>query len=293
MRGKGGYSEKQIAAKAGFESVEHMRLQLARWGLPDWLSGAPEEGKSKRKPGEGSGEYEEMPPAVRAGKLFREHLRVLLEDVESLEHRREIHQDKRFVGANVYQDPVVLFRRDPVSNREIFTAEDWRKLCERHGQDSDADEIMVRDAVTQTSEGAAPSPVEPLTTLIGVYALSGGEMEPLLEALHPGSPSEDAKEAIRKRIEGRKKRDGLDGLRTVAEQLAQRVRGRPPAGSPRPSLSAVEHDAACYITHLRGQGLSTETILSKLFNHRAADGSRLTKEEVLRLGNLRLRYPEP
>jgi hypothetical protein len=293
-QGKGGFSEEEIADKAGFESVEHMRQQFAQWDLPSWLSGAQhaqQKHQSKRRPGAGSGRIEELPPAARAASLIRERLQDLMNRLTDLEHRREFYQDKRFVGADVYTDPVFISRCDPKTNRDIFSAEEWRELCERHGQSPDLDEIMVTDAVTWIPKGADPSPAEPLTTLIGVYALAGGEMEPLLEALHPGTPSEDALEDIRKRVEGRKKRDGVDGLKTVAQQLAQRVLGRSPMGSPPPSLSPVEHDAACYITHLREEGLADDAILAKLRNHRKPDGSRLTKEDVARLGNLRMRYP--
>jgi hypothetical protein len=37
LRWEGNCPEDKIATKAGFESVEHMRWQLARWGLPDWI----------------------------------------------------------------------------------------------------------------------------------------------------------------------------------------------------------------------------------------------------------------
>jgi len=140
--------------------------------------------------------------------------------------------------------------------------------------------------------GAARQPAEPETTLIGVYALAGGDMERLLEILYPGTPTQERREAIRKRVEGKKKLDKIDGLKAIAGQLATLVRGEPLGGAPPPSLTAVEHDAACYITVLRDEEHSDEEILAKLSNHRMAGGSKLSMEDVHRLGSLRLRYTE-
>lgn len=54
----------------------------------------------------------------------------------------------------------------------------------------------------------------------------------------------------------------------------------------------MEHDAACYITMLREEKFSEEEIEKKLSNHRMADGSKLSKAHIQRLGKLRLRYDE-
>ncbi len=70
------------------------------------------------------------------------------------------------------------------------------------------------------------------------------------------------------------------------------VRGQTLAGKPPPALTAVEHDAACYITKLDEEKCSDEEIKHKLSNHRMADGSKLSDEDIHRLRNLRLRYPE-
>jgi hypothetical protein len=70
------------------------------------------------------------------------------------------------------------------------------------------------------------------------------------------------------------------------------ARGGGLKGAPPIALSSEEHDAACYITQLRGEDHSDEEILRSLSNHRKPDGSKLTKEDVDRLGLLRLRYPK-
>lgn len=117
-------------------------------------------------------------------------------------------------------------------------------------------------------------------------------MEALLEVLYPGEPSDDVLEEIRKCVEGKKKLDKKDGLKTLARQLAVLVRGGDVKGAPRPALSSVEHDAACRITRLREEGRSEVEIERRLSNHTRADGSKLTKADIHRLGRLRLRYPQ-
>jgi hypothetical protein len=152
--------------------------------------------------------------------------------------------------------------------------------------------FVPRDSVLVVPAGATPSPPEPLTTLIGVYALAGGDMDQLIQALHNGELSDEKHEKIRKCVEGKKKLDGEDGLQIVAERLAKLVYGGEAIGAPPEGLSTVEHDAACYITQLRDEGHGDEEILTRLRNHRMADGSPLTRQDVSVLGNLRLRYPQ-
>jgi hypothetical protein len=287
LRGKGGYSEEELAAKAKFKSVEHMRSQFARWGLPGWLSGEP--GRQGRSPSPGSGQGSTKPPAERAVELFRERLRKLLADVGKLEDREDVYQDGRFV-AQLSKRGSQLFLRYGPEGRALYSADAWRELCLQYDQDPTEDSFLVMDVHSRFPVGATPHPPEPLTALIGVYALAGGNMEALLEALHPGVATEEVVQRVRKQVEGKKRTDKVDGLRTVAGQLAQLVYGEPARGAPRSPLSAIELDAACYITMLRGEQRSDEEILAKLSNHRLADGRELSMADVHRLGNLRLRY---
>jgi hypothetical protein len=234
------------------------------------------------KPGAGAGKYEELTSPPRAEELFRGQIEALLSASRSL-YNTLGYQDRRFVGAHVYEVSALF-------PRKVYSEKQWREICERYSHDPSVDEREVKDATLQVPAGAEPSPPEPLTTLIGVYALAGGDMEALLKALHPGAPSKEKRERVRKCVEGKKKRDGKDGLRSVTEELAKLVLGDEATGRPPVGLSTIEHDAACYITQLRGEGRSDEEILTRLRNHRMSDGSELTAHDVSRLGNLRLRY---
>ena len=294
-RFKGLALDDERLSKLGFVSVDAMRTQLKNWELPEWLV---EEYKA-RNPGAGTGQHRELPPPVRAVGLFQERLealQVLLRDAEDLEHRQESYQDGRFPGADVYEGTLIFsrYRRDNEGRRlEIYSEQQWRKLCEQYGQDPEEEHFGVMDSVLQAPTEAVPAPPEPLTTLIGIYALAGGQIEPLLEALYPGEPSREVLEEVRKCVEGKKKTDKKDGLKTLARQLAVLARGGGLRGAPPIALSSEEHDAACYITQLRDEDRPEEDILRSLSNHRKPDGSKLTKEDVDRLGLLRLRYPKP
>jgi hypothetical protein len=164
----------------------------------------------------------------------------LLREAEELEHRQEFYQDRRFAGADVYEGTLVFsrYRRDKDGHRlENYSGEEWQQLCNRYDQNSQEETFVVMDAVLSVPTGAAPMPSEPLTTLIGVYALAGGEIAALLEALYPGEPSRGVLEEVRKCVEGKKKSDKKDGLKTLARQLAILVRGGQLEGAPPPALS--------------------------------------------------------
>ena len=209
----------------------------------------------------------------------------MLREVDELEHQDEVLQDGRVAATGVYRANATWIPR-------IDNSEEWQALCERYGQDPNTDGFWATDVVLKAPSGATRNPSELLITLIGVYALSGGDMEPLVNLLYPGEPSEAALKKIRDRVEGEKKLNKVDGLRTVAGQLATLVRGGTIEGAPPVPLTPEEHDAACFITQLREGGHSEDEILRRLSNHRRRNGRALTKKDVSVLGNLRLRYPE-
>jgi hypothetical protein len=250
--------------------------------------------KSKRQWGPGTDERAELPAPSRASELFADLLRGLLASVADLEFRYENSQDGRIVGTDTLPGPVYFSRRCENKRTgkvvENWSEDQWHALCASHGQDPAVEGFWVEGGGLKRAAGAARHPAEPLTTLIGVYALAGGDMKLLLEALYPGTPGEQAREAIRKRVEGKKRPDKMDGLKAIAGQLAALVRGQTLTGAPSPGLTAVEHDAACYITMLREEKRSYEEILAKLSNHRTADGSKLSMADVHRLADLKLRY---
>lgn len=298
-----GSEDAEIATKLGFESPEVLYWRLKEDGYPvcPECGTAPATGehcefsKQQRFPGAGGGQRGELPPAVGAFKLFRERLEALLRDAESLASRVESYHDKLFAGTDVNPGVLAFLRYltdGEGRRREMYSEEEWQELCERHDQPPDVEEIVIPDSVFQVPVGAGSAPPEPLTTLIGVYALAGGEMEALLEALYRGEPSNDIREEIRKCVEGKKKLDKKDGLKTLSRQLAVLVRGGNIQGAPPPALSSVMHDAACFITRIREEDCSEEEMVRRLSNHRKPDGSQLTKADIRQLGLLRLRYPQ-
>jgi hypothetical protein len=297
-RMNGHYSDEQIANRLISGPPTSLYRQLANDGYPvcPACGAAPIDKKhsckSKRQPGLGTGKSSELPDPSLASELFADTLRSLLASVADLEPRHESSQDGRIVGTDTFVGSLYLSRRDERKGKvvENFSEEQWNDLCARHGQNPTVKGFWVEGDGLKRAAGAARHPAEPLTTLIGVYALADGDMNRLLETLYPGTPTQEILEAIKKRVEGKKKADNMDGLKTLARQLATLVRGQELSGAPPPGLTPVEHDAACYITMLREEKFSEEEIEKKLSNHRMADGSALSRADIQRLGNLRLRY---
>ena len=294
-----GWNDEDIATKCRCGSAAHLYRRLSADGYPVCATcgAAPiskeHTCKPKRRPGPGTGEGRELPAVSGASGLFTDTLRDLLASVADLEHRHESSQDGRIVGRDVVEGSTLyLSRRYEYKGRvvENFSEDQWNELCTKHGEDPDIEGFWVDSGALRRAAGATRHPAEPLTTLIGAYALAGGDMEELLERLYPGAPTQEIREAIRKRVDGKKKLDKMDGLKVLAQQLAMLVRGQALVGTPPPGLTRMEHDAACYITMLRGEKRSNEEILSRLSNHRTADGSELSMADVHRLENLRLKY---
>ena len=297
-RMNGHLSDEQIANKLVSGPPTLLYRQLANDGYPvcPACGTAPIDKKhsceSKRQPGSGTGKSSELPDTARASELIADTLRSLLASVAALEFRHERSQDGRIVGTDTFLGSSYLSRRYERKGKvvENFSDEQWNHLCTRHGQNPKVEGFWVEGGGLKKAAGAARHPAEPLTTLIGVYALADGDMNRLLETLYPGTPTQETLEAIRKRVDGKKKPDKMDGLKALAQQLATLVRGQVLRGAPPPGLTPVEHDAACYITLLREEKFSEEEIEKKLSNHRMADSSALSRAKIQRLGNLRLRY---
>jgi len=293
-----GHSDKQIANKLVSGPPTLLYRQLANDGYPvcPACGAAPMDKKhsceSKRQPGPGTGNSSELPDPSLASELFADTLRSLLARVTDLELRHESSQDGRIAGMDTFVGSLYLSRRDERNDKDVdnFSEEQWNDLCARHGQNPTVEGFWVEGDGLKRAAGAARHPAEPLTTFIGVYVLADGDMNRLLETLYPGTPTQETLEAIRKRVDGKKKPDNMDGIKTLAQQLATLVRGQGLSGAPPPGLTAVEHDAACYITMLREEKFSEEEIEKKLSNHRMANGSALSRADIQRLGNLRLRY---
>ncbi len=278
LRGKGGHSEEEIAAKAAFASVEQMRWQLKRWGLPDWFSSDASDDDQERKP-RGSGSEAPLPRAKDAGPLFRERLGALDDAVEELPRIVETVQGGRFVATSVYRDPILFFRDD-------FSDDAWRQLCESQGEDPTSDRVLATGLLTRSPAGASQAPPRPLVALIAAYALADGDMDELLRVLHP-NPSEADPENLSRLLYAKKSEHGVDGLIRRAEQVAILLRGgKLGKGVSSPEVSPREHNTACHITYRRELGWSFDRICEELVP------KGFTRDDISRLAGLKLRWPE-
>ncbi|PLS85539.1 MAG: hypothetical protein CYG60_12030, partial [Actinobacteria bacterium] len=95
-----GFSEEEVAAKAGFEGVEHMRWQLARWGPVDRLLADKSEFGTKATLPRGGGPQHSVRPASDALPIFADVIARLTRFVERLPLRREYRQGNRYVLFN-------------------------------------------------------------------------------------------------------------------------------------------------------------------------------------------------
>jgi hypothetical protein len=222
-------SAEQIAERLEYGSVEALRGQLKNWGLPDWVLGEESETNRTKKKGRKKsaplvrdlGPTKGLPPAGNATPLFKERLEALLESAELLEHMDEDLRGKYFVRTNVEKAPVFY-------PRERYSKVEWDKLCEQFELDPDDKGFWDTSVLIRLPGGVALSPSEIEATLISVYALAGGRMDLLLDALHYDKPPLGTAtwEQISLCIEGSKADgDPRDGLKVLAQHLATWVRG--------------------------------------------------------------------
>jgi hypothetical protein len=237
LRSQGGYSEEYIAKELDFDTVEDMRTQLQNWYLPGWLVGEESEtnlNKKTRKKGDRRARnlapVNELPPAGNATELFKERLEALLESAELLRHMNENLYGKYFVRTNVEKASVFW-------PRERFSKEDWEAVCEQHKLKPEDEGFWDTNVLISLPGGAKRTPSEIEAILIGVYALADGQMDLLLDALHPDSLPVRAEtpEGIRTCVEGSKADGDRDGLKVLARQVATWVRGSE-VGAGRPSV---------------------------------------------------------
>jgi hypothetical protein len=295
-----GLDEDGVAETAKYRGVGHMRQELEDWGFPSWFieGDAPRKrskpleaskpAKSKRR-ARGTGPVIELPPASNATPLFREKLDALAQDNEDLRHRNEKLQGDLFHHCDVWTD-TSYFRR------EELPEEQWEFLAETHNLDPNAEGFLD----TKRSWGlgdSTPVPQAPLPALIAAYVLTGGDLEPLLRALHPGEPSAEVLEQIRMCIEGKKNQNGAprDGLKAVAQQLARMVRGGPVRqGRYSEDLSHLDIVVAYIISDDLKAGMSDPEVFEKLRQDPPFAlmlREELTWDEYCRLRDLNLEGP--
>jgi hypothetical protein len=295
LRWQGGCSEEDIARKLDVDTVEDMRTQLQNWGLPGWLVGEESDTnptKKTRKKGDSRARnlapVNELPPAGNATELFKERLEALLESAELLRHINENLHGRYFVHTNVEKTSVFW-------PRERFSEEEWEAVCEQHELNPEDIGFWDTNVLIRLPGGAKLAPSEIEATLIGVYALAGGQMDLLLDALlHPDSLPVRAKtrEGIRTCVEGSKADgDKRDGLKVLARQLATWVRGSEVRPGRPSALSEADHAFACRITHHRKHGLADEEIAFKESRRKKEDGTSYSVKDITELGDLGLSWP--
>jgi hypothetical protein len=284
LRLKGLEPDQDILERFGFGSVEAMRIQLGNWDVPDWVT-LEESAAEKPKPPlpehkksttrlRHVGPRKDLPPAANATDLFKERLEALLASTELLEYMNETLYGKYFGRTNVETVHIV----------NTLNADD--------DLDSD-DETFWTTGVASLPGRVGPSPSETLVILIGVYALAGGPMSLLLDALHPDPASVDAETRAKIQqfvVGGRRGKNTRDGLIVVARNLASLVRGGE-VGPGRPSeRSEMDHAVASITTKYRKDGLTDEEITRKLAYLEKEDGTSYSVEDVTELGDLGLSW---
>jgi hypothetical protein len=131
-----------------------------------------------------------------------------------------------------------------------------------------------------------------LPELIGTYLLAGGEIEPLVEALHP-KPSEANWSEIARYIEGAKVPGRkLDGIKSMALRLAILIcggtldRGQPPPEVPGHDLKLSDRIAAGLKAKVPPKQLHEELLANLGLSEEEFPWS-----EFCRLGDLGLELP--
>jgi len=283
-------SDEEVAEKLGYRGAGHMRQELERWNLPVWLveGDSPPAAKTKKKKGRerktrSLGPIKELPPADEAASLFRERLEALLRATEWLKHRKEKLQGRHFIASSVREAPV------------YFSDEALSEYRRELGLDEVAETFMHFGGAAFNLKGGTLAPPPPLPELIAAYLLAGGELEPLVEALHP-DPEAAEWDKMRKHLEGRKsdRVHNTDGLMASAQQLATLIRGstlpdyRPPA-----ELSPIEVNLGARISDARR--LNPKVSLRELYEdflHRLGfSEEQLPWDEFRRLAELGQEWP--
>jgi hypothetical protein len=288
-----GVPAEEIAKKLEFDSVEDMHIQLENWKIPEWLiranvSSFKQRAREKSTPPHprNLGPRKELPSTGDAAPLFRERIESLLESVELLKHMDEGLRGRQFVRQDV-ETASVLFPW------ELMSEEGRAAIRKQRGPDFDED-FWEPNSLVKLPGGVSLWPSETEAIVIGVYALADGNIDALLDLLHPDSApvSAEAREEIRQCIEGsRGDGDKRDGLKVLARQLATWIRGSEVRPGRPPGLSKADHAYACRITHYRKQGLTDEEIARKESHRKKYDGTSYSTKDVTKLGDLGLSWP--
>jgi hypothetical protein len=305
LRGKGAYSEDEIAQQLDFvdETGEPLREamyeRLEGWGLPGWIvypdGGGEQIGtkKSKRNPKERKAksfgrDKGELPPVERAEPLFRKDLERLRWYVDWLEDLRERYQEEPERWVSYWWNEGDWESYD----RSDFSEDQWRRLCEEADVDPAWESFVVELEPSGSPVAFGGAPWKGLVYLIAMHVLMEGSIDPLLDELHP-NPDKVNREELRETLY-KEKNGTVTTLRASAKKLAKVVRGgKGGPGAPAPGLSGWEMKVAWDMIHpLAQEGLSNEEILEELKEDGSVDatkyvlGYELTVSDVERLKKL-------
>lgn len=270
MRRAHGISEDQIAQELEFVDssgapsarVMYERLQ-EEWDLPNWLvkPDATDEGTetTKERKASSSGDAKGLPDAEQAERLFRADYMLLTHYMDQIPALREHLQGKLLVSSSWVGEDWEYYRRDE------FSEEEWRRRCDEQGEDS-TEEVIRTPISPWVHHGAGPAPWEGLALLIAMHALMRGEVDRLVDALHP-RPDEADRGNLWKRLH-----DEKHGLVGKAVSLAKEVRGiEVRRGRQQGVITPFEMKIALTVRNLKEEGLSAEEILRELKERRWLD----------------------
>jgi hypothetical protein len=239
--------------------------------------------------------FERVLVKLREGLGGLDRLRLYLQD---LDPRGSENGNKRFVvryrlyGA---EDRTVLPEGLEGESVRVYWREQiepqspgyWRALCEEHGLDPEEVNSVRVPVDHDRRDGASPTPPEHLVAQIANHVLTGGDVEELLDALHP-CPEEVDRATLY--ADDPKRPGPVAGLRTYAGRLSTIVcGGKVRSGPPTPAVSKDEHRVAAYIRERRSEGATDRQIVMELRNGAVRPLSiAITPAEVRRLGGLEL-----
>lgn len=254
LRLEGTHSEEEIKKKLEFGSLEAMHTQLKNWGVSGLLTNTDEtvDTGNKRRKASSSGDAKGLPNTKQAERLFRADYMLLTHYMNQIPALREHLQGNLRVSSSWVGEDWEYYRRDE------FSEEEWRRLCDEQGEDS-TEEIIRTPISPWVHHGAGPAPWEGLVLLIAMHALMRGEVDRLVDALHP-RPDEADRGNLWKRLH-----DEKHGLIGKAVSLAKEVRGiEVKPGRQQGVIAPFEMNIALTVRNLKEEGLSTEEIFREL-----------------------------
>lgn len=261
----------KIAEELGFGSERHMLSSLRQDGFPVCEAcGAYAKNdrcyRHRRGQTGAAGGDKNLPPARNAGELFRCTVEKLARGVLGLEHHEEIYGAGRFEQADVYPLPGGV----PI-HKSVMTEQDWRALCEKHGQDPAQDSFTIDASKARLPAGVDDRPRE--TALIAAYLLLDGpeeepienKVEALLDALHPEPEKADRQKLLRGNPNNPENHPGeAEKLRRAARRFARLLRGAKTGGAPAEGMPPDDQKIVWYMQEEERAGKPFKAVKKEL-----------------------------